>query len=275
MTFLCYLSFALLALPASFAMDFATDSAHKLEETYIADCQSDTSPHGYYGAFLQPCEFTFRQVDDSHMILNDNAQDYYMCSDDQSKVVGSPIPMNWSLNLTEHFDKNDWDDMSWDDMSSDDLPEIMDKLLLWPDQCVGVTPRCYSVNDAAIRDTLSKLFTEIPEGATHVQVNCQSDAMALSRVVYAVADGFEKSMPTIIAWMTTVILFSLVATLWCFYGCFRLVYHCNSSNRGNNTPSIVVAARAHPVNNKGVYTLVEDEGEDEFGYSDVKKSSGL
>jgi hypothetical protein len=264
MTCLRYLSFALLALPASFAMDFATESAHKLEETYIADCQSDTSPHGYYGAFLQPCEFTFRQVDDSHMILNNNAQD--ICSDDQSKAVGSPVPMNWSLNLTEHFDKHDWDDMSWDDMSSDDLPEIIDKLLLWPDQCVGVTPRCYSINDAAIRETLSKLFKEIPEGATHVQVNCQSDAMALSRVVYSLADGFEKSMPTIIAWMVTVILFSLVATLWCFYGCFRLVYHCSNHS---NTPSIVATARAHPVN-KGVYTLVEDKDEDEFGYSAIK-----
>jgi hypothetical protein len=212
------------------AMDFATDGAHKLENAYIDDCRADQTPHGYYGAFLQPCEFTFRQqVDEEQHHYAGTGQDPAdMCSDKASVVVGKPVPMNWFFNLTEHFDEDDWDGMS-----SDDLPEIADTLMLWPDQCVGVTPRCYSIHDPVIHESLFKLFdkddggmmsmnSRIPEGATHVQVNCQSDAMELSRVVYGFADGFEKSMPTIIAWLTTVILFSLVATLWCCYGCFRL-----------------------------------------------------
>jgi hypothetical protein len=201
----------------------------------------------HYGAFLQPHEFTFRQVDQERFIPflhEDGHQD--MCSDKARVVVGKPIPMNWFFNLTEHFDKD-----NWDDMSSDDLPEIADKLMLWPDQCVGVTPRCYSVQDTAIRETLFKHFNDIPEGATHVQVNCQSDAMELSRLVYSFADGFEKSMPTIIAWMTTVILFSLVASLWCCYGCFRL---CRGPP---NTIPHVAAAPVH-----GHYVSIMDGGSD-------------
>jgi hypothetical protein len=219
-----------LAVKAASAMDFATNGAQALETAYMDDCHKDQTPHGYYGAFLQPCEFIFRQVDQERLIplLQDDAVPD-MCSDKASVVVGKPVPMNWFFNLTEHFDKDDWDEMS----SDTDIADITDKLMLWPDQCVGITPRCYSVQDPAIHDTLYKLFEEIPEGATHVQVNCQSDAMELSRVVYAFADGFEKSMPTIIAWMTTVILFSLVASLWCCYGCFRL---CRGGPRNITAP---------------------------------------
>jgi hypothetical protein len=227
------------------AMDFATDGAHKLENAYIEDCRADQTPHGYYGAFLQPCEFTFRQQFDKLYYAGPEDS----CSDEVSRVVGKPVPMNWFFNLTEHFDKGDWDEMS-----SDDLPEIADTLMLWPDQCVGVTPRCYSIHDPVIHETLFKLFNKdgemmsrIPDGATHIQVNCQSDAMELSRLVYGFADGFEKSMPTIIAWLTTVILFSLVATLYCCYGCFRL---CRGPPR---------AAMAAPAVVHGHYVPVSDD----------------
>ena len=93
--------------------------------------------------------------------------------------------------------------------------------MLWPDQCVGVTPRCYSINEAAVQESLHDLFDEIPEGATHVQVNCQADALVLSRVVYAFADGLEKSTPTIILWVITIFLFTIMSLAWCGYACFR------------------------------------------------------
>jgi hypothetical protein len=120
----------------------------------------------------------------------------------------------------------------WDALSSDDLPQVADELMLWPDQCVGVTPRCYSVNDEAIRDTLIRLFADgdkIPMEATHVKVDCRGDAVALSHVVYAFADRFEKSTPTIIAWVVTVLVFGFVATFGLCYGCFRLFDHRTSS----------------------------------------------
>jgi len=243
MTLVRFLSVAVaLAVQAASAMEFATLKAQKLETEYMEDCRVDQTPHGFYGAFLQPCEFTFfRQVDQDRflpMMLPDDVQ-VDMCSDKASVVVaGKPVPMNWFFNLTENFTTD-----HLDQMSSDDLPEIVDKLMFWPDQCVGVTPRCYSVQDPAIRDTLYKLFEDdmIPEGATHVQVNCQSDAMEWSRVIYAFADGFEKSIPTIIAWMTTVILFSLVASLWCCYGCFRL---CRG---GGSSRTMVAPGHGHYV----------------------------
>ena len=247
MTLVRSLSVVALAVQAASAMDFATHTAQTLETEYMEDCRVDQTPHGFYGAFLQPCEFTFRQADQDRflplLLLDDHDVQQDMCSDKASVVVGKPVPMNWFFNLTEFFTTDDLDDMS-----SDDLPEIVDKLMFWPDQCVGVTPRCYSVQDPAIRDTLYKLFEDIPEGATHVQVNCQSDAMEWSRVIYSFTDGFEKSVPTIIAWMTTVILFSLVASLWCCYGCFRLC-------RGGGSRTIAAPVHGH-------YASIVDGGSD-------------
>jgi len=146
--------------------------------------------------------------------------------DDSSELISKPVPVHWFFNVTEHFTEDDWDELS-----SDDLPKSAEELMLWPDQCVGVGPRCYSIEDKAIEDTLFRLFADgdkIPAGATHVQVDCRGDAVALSRLAYAFADGFEKSTPTIIAWLVTVLTFGFVAMLGCVYGCFRI---CRKTSR--------------------------------------------
>jgi hypothetical protein len=207
-------------------MHFATDGAHQLEEMYIEDCKSNTRPHGYYAAFLQACEFSFYRSSDEHNSVPTVHRD--VCMDPSSTLVGQPKPMNWFFNMTDEFQKQ-WsssDDSSssdsWDDK---DWEEIAQKLLFWPDQCVGVVPRCYTIGeDARILEVLHRIIDDIPDTATHVQVNCQADAMELSRVVYAFADGFERSAPYIIAWFITVCLFAIVALAWCSYACFRLCH---------------------------------------------------
>jgi hypothetical protein len=236
-----FISFALVATATApspgLSMEFATNMAHLLETAYIADCVTDTSPHGFYGAIFQPCEFTFRQLNNSYTTLpSEEEQD--MCSDKVSTVLASATPMSWLFNLTEHMDKDDWDEID-----IDDFDEVADKLLLWPDQCVGVQARCYSIEIVETRETLNRIFVnKIPKGATHVHVNCQNDAVALSRFVYAFADGFEKSMPTIIFWSVTVVLFSLVASLWCCFACIRLCQRCGET-RTHSTGTFVVSPK--------------------------------
>jgi len=209
------LTAALVLCTGAQAMDFATHGAQMLEQYYIEDCQQNPYPHGYYGAFFQPCEFSFYEA--SKEVSNDMSA----CTDPSSTLLAKPVPMHWFFNLTDHYNKNDWDSIDWDDQNWD---EIAHKLFLWPDQCVGVGPRCYGLTDNTIFDALNPLFSKnsIPDGATHVQVNCQADAWQLSRTVFAFADGFEKSMPTIIAWVVTMVLLTIVALAFCIYGCVRL-----------------------------------------------------
>jgi hypothetical protein len=233
-------TFALLAAfsAPSNGMNFASKKAHELEKIYVEDCKDNTSPHGLYGAFLQPCEFTFMKND----AVDDSAQN--ACTATTSSQVGKAVPMHWFFNLTEHFDKDEWDNIS-----SDDIPDA-DELMLWPDQCVGVGPRCYSLDEmnSDMKDILSRLFDEIPEGATHVQVDCRSDALELSRAMYALADGFEKSTPTIIAWMVTIVLLFAASTMWCCYGC------CALFSRGSRDR----ACTGHHGNSSATYTRLED-----------------
>ena len=224
---------AIASLPSpAMSMMSPFEAAQMLEKAYVNDCIADLSPHGYYGAFLQPCEFTFWQAEESHFDLQEGGQD--VCSDDIGNVVAKPVPIHWFFNFTDHFRDKDWDDMS-----SDDFDEVADNLMLWPDQCVGVQPRCYSVQDPAIRDTLTNLFdNKLPTDATHIKVDCRNDAMELSRAVYSFAHSFEKSLPTLILWALTVVLLSLVAFLWCCYACFRLCVGRRQSKIVVTTPII-------------------------------------
>jgi len=193
--------------------DYATKATNKLVDAYMADCQAHTEPHGFYGAFLQPCTF-----------------DFYQDGCDGTPV-GSPVPMHWYWNVTKDMDSDDWSSDSFDSFD-----EIADKLMLWPDQCVGVASRCYGVNDEEVADKLQQLFPDgIPIEATHVQVDCTNDAMQLSNLVYAAADGFEKSTPTLIMWFLTLVVFAFVSTLACCYGCCLLCKggaDCYAKGRG-------------------------------------------
>lgn len=188
---------------------FLEEKTHELEKMYIEDCQKDVTPHGFYGAMLEPCEFAFFQ-----------GSDYDTCN--TGRLLETPRPVHWLFKLQEHIDKDDWDNMS-----SDDVPDF-DELMLWPDQCVGVSPRCYQLGtENSIDETLSKLFPEgIPANATHVRVDCRADAMELSRIVYSFSSGLEKSLPAIIACIVAVVFLAIVALACCLYGCCRL---CNTA----------------------------------------------
>lgn len=207
---------------ASASMKFATHGTHTLEEAYVEDCLENPNPHGYYGAYFQPCEFSFFQSQtDSEGTGVVSVQPDNACTDPSSTLLAKPVPVHWFFNLTEHFDEMDWDSNAWDEHT--DWKQVAQKLFLWPDQCVGVGPRCYALTDATIFQAVQPFFADgIPQGATHVQVDCQADAAMLSRTAYALADGLEKSTPTIIAWMVTVVLLTIVALAWCLYGCARL-----------------------------------------------------
>lgn len=202
-----------------------TSFVGKLEEKYIEDCEQDQTPHGFYGAFLQPCEFSFyksAEEDQSGQYTTMN-----VCESKQDQI-GNPTPVHWIFELHKHMDEDDWGTLS-----SEDFPDV-DQLMLWPDQCVGVAPRCYSLHDpisslsknqSTILDSLVRLFPDgIPDGSTHVQVDCRSDALELSRVAYSVANGFEKGFGFVVVIMMTVFLLFIVSMSFCCYGCFRLCF---------------------------------------------------
>jgi len=249
----------LLAASPIFATGFTTGVTHELELRMIEDCLDNAEPHGFYGAFFQRCEFTFRksktdatlQVPTSIMmpdgvvsgvpaLMGQHGGSSNACSDERSTVVGRPEPTNWVVDLKDSSD-------SWDSFSSDDLPdveEIADKLMLFPDMCLAVSPRCHPVDHPMLQDRLPLYFDEIPAGSTHVEVNCQGDAMELSRFVHDAADDFEKSTPTIIVWMVAVVLFSLVMSLWACHGCVRVV-------RSMMVPAVTGPIRvSHPAHDK-------------------------
>jgi len=224
------LSITMMVISPSWGLkEFATQATSQLEKLYMDDCNLDSDPHGFYGAFLQPCEFQFRRSKG----LASAYDDVDACSDEKSTLISSPRPMHWFFNLSEHYTKEDWEKLS-----SNDMPTAED-LMLWPDQCVGIKPRCYSTSESspAIQDTLARLFSSggIPQDATHVIVDCRGDAAALSRVVYAMAGGLETSAPTLMAWMVTVLLVSTVMGMWCIYACLRLC-GCNNGD-GSRRPN--------------------------------------
>jgi hypothetical protein len=243
-------TFSAVALAASIftieAKSFS-DGVGQLEEMFIDDCTADITPHGFYGAFLQPCEFAFFENTVAGSYQQDDA-----CSSEDSTLVAKPTPVHWFFKLAEHIDKDDWDSLS-----SDDLPDF-DELMLWPDQCVAVASRCYKLGEnEGMTDTLSRLFPDgIPVSASHVRVDCRADAMELSRVVYSVASGAEKSMPTIVAWMVTVVLLFLAAISLCCYGCFRLCC-CPPKRPQPNNPYQIVSA--HGVDEAPTATYSDDD----------------
>ena len=252
---------------AGASMKFATHGTHMLEEAYVEDCLENPHPHGYYGAYFQPCEFAFFQSqDDSEGTGVVSVPPENACTDPSSTLLAKPIPVHWFFNLTEHFDNMDWESSDdWDEHT--DWKQVAQKLFLWPDQCVGVGPRCYALTDAAIFQAVQPFFADgIPKGATHVQVDCQADAAMLSRTVFALADGWEKSTPTIIAWMVTVVLLTLVALAWCLYGCARLCcsgpgqppYDRFRGRRSNSAAPVVVGTgyAYQAVDNNSAETMI-------------------
>jgi hypothetical protein len=197
------------------------DGLSQLEQMYIQDCQNDPSPHGYYGAFLQPCEFSFFKS--SEVTTTASSTDTF-CSPDS--LVGTRMPVHWLFELQEHIDKEDWDKLT-----SNDIPD-WDDLMLWPDQCVGVAPRCYSIRDTSsvpgksstdvMKAVVRLLPDDVPDEATHVQVDCRSDALELSRVAFRVGNGLQKGLAGVIAMIIFAFLLIIVAMSLCCYGCIRL-----------------------------------------------------
>jgi hypothetical protein len=202
---------------ASRSINSIQDGLSQLEEMFIQDCHDNLSPHGYYGAFFQPCEFSFFQ----------SSKDATSGSCQENNFIGTRKPVHWLFELQKHIDKDDWDELS-----SDDIPD-WDDLMMWPDQCVAVEPRCYPIrettlpskNETDLMEVLLSLFPDgIPNEATHVQVDCRVDAMELSRVAYSVANGVEKGLGFAIALFLAVILLFIVAMSFCCYGCFHLCF---------------------------------------------------
>jgi len=229
-----------------------SDAVSQLEKQYVQDCEADQSPHGYYGAFFQPCEFSFYHVgagtggnlEQKTTTGGDVFSENNPCSSTSSSLIGRPKPVHWLFQLQEHIDKDDWDSLS-----SDEFPNFED-LMLWPDQCVGVAPRCYSINGTGTFDESQSLLVEtllglfpdgIPVKATHVQVDCRSDALELSRVAFGVAGGIEKNIPIFFALMATAVLSFFFVTLLCCYGCFRLC-----SSRRPTSEKVIPAYYAVP-----------------------------
>ena len=203
-----------------------SDSVTKLESRYIADCETNHNPHGYYGAFFQPCEFSFYENHD----VDDPTGKKNFCSSKSAVLLGTPKPVHWIFKLQNYFDKN-----NWNELSSDDMPDV-DDLMLWPDQCVGVGPRCYSISSSdnhTFSDVLDRLFPDdgIPIGATHVEVDCRADAMELSRVSYAFASGLEKNVAYIVYGFVALCLTVILVLSLCFYGCFRLCFRPNEAKQ--------------------------------------------
>jgi len=186
-----------------------SEKVHELEKMYIDDCQMVETPHGFYAALLQPCEFSFFEN-------SDDEQEGDVCSTEKSELVAEPMPVNWLFKLWEQ--KGDWESFS-----SDDVPDL-DELMLWPDQCVGVAPRCYHLGDNAnITQVLHRLFPDgIPEDSTHVRVDCRSDSLELSRLAYSTTDAFADILPKVLTCITITLIFWLMILLFACWGCFRI-----------------------------------------------------
>jgi hypothetical protein len=218
----CLVSFITLTHASS--NTFISNRVSQLESLYIEDCNEDRSLHGFYGAFFQPCEFSFYVEGDNNEKTGRNET---VCTSTSSTLSSQPIPVHWLFHLQEHMDKDDWDDLS-----NNDIPDF-DELMLWPDQCVGVMPRCYGIRASSVPtsnsttdkvlEVLQRIFPDqIPAEATHVQVDCRVDSMELSKVAYALAGGAESSIPVIAAWMITLILLFVLAMSYCCLAlCFR------------------------------------------------------
>lgn len=247
------LSFLQLLCAASFmtftdalSNTFLSDRVSQFETLYIKDCTEDRSPHGFYGAFFQPCEFSFYRKAGNEEKPSSNET---VCTSSSSTLVGQPTPVHWLFKLQDHIEKDDWDDLS-----TDDIPDF-DELMLWPDQCVGVTPRCYALQAPSpasnsttdkLLETLRRLFPhEIPSEATHVQVDCRVDSMELSRVAYSLAGGAESSLPFIAAWMATLILLFVLGMSYCCFGCLALCFRHQTKGKNHRAyyaiPDIAIA----------------------------------
>jgi hypothetical protein len=235
----------------------------QLEQIYVQDCQDDLSPHGYYGAFFQPCEFSFFKSAD-HTTTTAAASKDNLCSPDL--IVGTNKPVHWLFKLQEHINKVDWDELT-----SKDIPD-WDDLMLWPDQCVGVAPRCYSIRDddmasvprtssTDIKKALQSLLPdEIPDEATHVQVDCRSDAMELSRVAFSVGSGLQKGLAFLIAMILLVFLLIMVALSFCCCACFRICFPPRQAREAIVPIYHVVPAETEHVNDGVSKSLLTNEG---------------
>lgn len=198
----------------------------EMETQYVQECSLDDTPRGFYGAFFQPCEFRFRaskenySADDEETEADseDTANPVDACSDEASTTVSSPAASHWFLNLTDRLDKDDW--------TIDDIPDTMEDLLVWPDECVGVMPRCYKLDDMSLemQDALSLVFSNgFPPEATHVRVDCRGDAAQLVRVAYTFAESMQldETATSLIFWVVTVVLLIIVLGMWSVYACLR------------------------------------------------------
>jgi hypothetical protein len=267
--FVLSLSALIIALSDASSTGFLSDRGHRLEDMYVEDCEQDQSPHGFYGAFFQPCEFSFYMNGDNEVR---KASDWNSCTLASSILVGQPTAVHWIFELQKHIDRDDWDELS-----SQDIPDF-DELMLWPDQCVGVSARCYALesypsssvtsnktssvdieSSFKVLEALGRLLPDgIPAGATHVQVDCRADAMELSRVAFAVASGLEKSIPVTAAWISFLILLLVLGMSFCCCGCFRL---CGAHRRstGQNYLSYHVIPGSAVADDDYVTSLAQSE----------------
>ena len=89
---------ALCLAPSVNGMDFATRGVQMLEKSFIDDCEADSSPYGYCGAYLQPCEFSFFKA--SFLPSMELTRSSEVCLDETSTLIAKPVPMHWFFNLT-------------------------------------------------------------------------------------------------------------------------------------------------------------------------------
>lgn len=214
---------------------YMKSAVNGLLDMYVDDCKTNEEAHGYYGAVFQPCNFEF--LESTGGAEGTSAID--ACSDENTVQLLKTAPVNWFLNLTQQIEEFDFKSTMEDGSSMDKVADFAKELVLWPDQCVGVLPRCYAVNDERIRDVMEIIFEEngFPDTATHVSVDCRSDAVELSRVAYGFTSGLGKSSTTIVMWLITVVLLTLVLSCYCCLCCFR-VCCCSGRERGGDRNSL-------------------------------------
>jgi hypothetical protein len=137
-----------LAVPAAASSSYCVDEAEMIEQapspapSLNLACNTHTSnARGRYTSTVAPCIFHFHKADSERELELIEFHTSDLCSDENSFL------------------------------------EVHEYVSEWPDECVGSFPRCYSLEHhrSVVWDFLCSKEWQIPDGTTHVSVDCTPD----------------------------------------------------------------------------------------------------
>lgn len=146
-------------------------------------CTTVTQPAGQYTNLFLPCTFTFFQASSAAMDTND-----YTCT---------------LLSSSEQYEEKTVREQS---------------VFLWPDQCVGTERRCYDYERDFDMLNPVTLDMNIPEGTTHIMLDCLADADQAQQLQDDISEGLNGVVDALMVFAVTVlicVLFIIGLSIYC------------------------------------------------------------